>query len=296
VLYLGYASFFVLKTGCLLCIGTYVSVIGIFLLSSSASSVGMGQLLKRLPSDVNALFAAPTTFLVAVLYLVAAGTAIAFFPREATTAAAPAETAAPAPDAATAFAEAWNKQPRIDLGIDPEGAAVLVVKFIDFQCSSCKAAHFAYKPIFDRFAASHPGAVRQVIKDFPLNTSCNFSMTRSLHQAPCEEAALVRMARARGRADEAIDWLFSVPDQVGLTAQAVKQEAATRFGITDFDVQYQALLTDIKRDVADGQALQVNSTPTYFVNGVRAQTAQGWLPPEYFELAIKLELERAGKQ
>ena len=33
--YLGYASFFVLKTGCVLCIGTYVSVIGIFVVSGS---------------------------------------------------------------------------------------------------------------------------------------------------------------------------------------------------------------------------------------------------------------------
>jgi uncharacterized membrane protein len=297
VLYLGYASFVVLGTGCLLCIGTYVSVIGIFLLSSSSSSVGMGQLVARLPADVRALFAAPTTFLVAILYLVATGSAVAFFPREATTAgAAAAQAAAPAQDAVAAFTDAWAQQPRVDLGIDAEGAAVLVVKFIDYQCSSCKAAHFAYKPVFDRLAESHPDAVRQVIKDYPLNNACNFSMTRSLHQAACEEAAFVRMARARGRADDAIAWLFSVPDQVGLTPEAVKQEAATRFGITDFDVQYQALLPDIQRDVADGQALQVNSTPTYFVNGVRAQTAQGWLPPEYFELAIKLELERAGRQ
>jgi hypothetical protein len=29
------------------------------------------------------------------------------------------------------------------------------------------------------------------------------------------------------------------------------------------------------------------------VNGVAAQTEQGWLPPHYFELAIKLELEKA---
>ena len=299
VLYLGYASFFVLKTGCLLCIGTYVSVIGIFLLSSSASSLGAGQLVRRLPSDLRQLFAAPTTFLVALIYLAATASAVAFFPREGATAAASgaqAQAAAPAEDAVKAFADAWAQQPRLDLGIDPEGAAVVVVKFIDFQCPSCKAAHFAYKPVLDRFAGSHPGAVRQVIKDYPLSNVCNFAMSNALHQAACEEAAFVRIARARGRADEAIDWLFAVPDQVGLTAQAVKDEAAKRFGVTDFAAEYQTVLGDIQRDVADGQALQVRSTPTYFINGVRAQTATGWLPPEYFELAIKLELERAGRQ
>jgi len=296
VLYLGYASFFVLKTGCLLCIGTYVAVTGIFLLSSSTASVGIGQLLRRLPSDLNALFAAPTTFLVAILYLAATGSVIAFFPREAAFNAASGSVEAPAQDAVAAFRDAWFKQPRTELGIDPEGAAVLIVKFLDYQCPSCKAAHFAYKPVLDRFAESHPGAVRQVIKDFPLSNRCNFTMSGELHQAACEEAAFVRIARAQGRADEAIDWLFSVPDQVGLTAQAVKDEAVTRFGVEDFDVEYRKHLPDIQRDIADGQAVQINSTPTYFVNGVRAQTPQGWLPPEYFELAIKLELERAGRQ
>ncbi len=296
ILYLGYASFFVLKTGCLLCIGTYVSVVGIFILSSSASSVGMAQLLKRLPSDLSALFAAPTTFLVAVLYLVAAGSAIAFFPREGGGSGTQAQAAAPAQDAVAAFAQAWAQQPRLDLGIDAEGAAVLVVKFLDYQCPSCKAAYFAYKPVLDRFAESNPGAVKQVIKDFPLSNKCNFTMSGALHQAACEESAFVRMAGARGRAQEAIDWLFSVPDQVGLTPDAVKAEAARRFGVTDFEREYQTHLPDIQRDIADGQALQISSTPTYFINGVRAQTVQGWLPPEYFELAITLELERAGKQ
>jgi len=296
VLYLAYASFFVLKTGCPLCIGTYVSVIGIFLLSSSAASVGFGGVLKRLPSDLNALFSAPTTFLVAILYLVATGSAIAFFPKEASVGAEATTAAAPAQDAIAQFADAWSKQPRLNLGIDPEGAVVLIVKFIDYQCPSCKAAHFAYKPVLDRFAESHPGAVRQVIKDFPLNNKCNFTMSGVLHQAACEEAAFVRMAGARGRTEEAIDWLFSVPDQVGLRPDEVKAQATERFGVTDFDAEYERYLPDIQRDVADGQALQISSTPTYFVNGVRAQTAQGWLPPEYFELAIKLELERAGKQ
>jgi len=295
ILYLGYASFFVLRTGCVLCIGTYVAVIGVFLVSGAGSSIGIVPMLRRLPADVRAMFAAPTTFLAAILYLVATGAVVAFFPKEGDVAKA-AAAAEVQQDGAAAFAAAWALQTRYDMGMDPAGAAVVVVKFLDFQCPSCKAAHFAYKPVFDKFAESHPGAVRQVIKDYPLNNACNFTMTRALHQAACEEAALVRMARERGRADEAIDWLFSVPDQTGLTPGAVKAEAASRFGVTDFDREYQALLPAIRQDIADGQALQVGSTPTYFINGIRAQTPNGWLPPDYFELAITLELERAGKE
>lgn len=47
----------------------------------------------------------------------------------------------------------------------------------------------------------------------------------------------------------------------------------------------------IKKDTSDGGALQINSTPTYFINGVKLPTGQ-WLNPEFFELAIQIELKR----
>jgi len=72
----------------------------------------------------------------------------------------------------------------------------------------------------------------------------------------------------------------------------VKAQAESLLGVTDFDAAYARLLPDVRADVADGNFLRVNSTPTYFINGIRAQTATGWLPAAYFELAITLELEK----
>ena len=103
-----------------------------------------------------------------------------------------------------------------------------------------------------------------------------------------------RILASRNKYDEVVNWLFSVPDQQGLTIDAVKAEAQKRLGVTDFEKEYAAKLPEIQRDVADGGALRVISTPTYFVNGVRAETPNGWLPAYYFELAIRLELEKAG--
>jgi thiol-disulfide isomerase/thioredoxin len=286
-----------LQTGCLLCIGTYACVIGIFLIAAASSSAGLAQLPARLPSDLRATFAAPTTFLVAVLYLVFTGSAVAFFPREGgAPAVAEAMAAAPTQDAEVAFREAWLQQPRVDLGIDPEGAKVVIVKFLDYQCPSCRAAHLTYAPVLEQYAASHPGAVRQVARDYPLNSRCNFTMTTAMHPAACEEAALVRLARDRGQADEVVDWLFSLPNQTIVTPEQIRAEAERRFGVTNFDQVYQEKLPGIRSDVADGAALHVNSTPTYFINGVRAQTEQGWLPAPYFDLAIKIELDRAADQ
>jgi uncharacterized membrane protein len=295
ILYLAYASFFVLKTGCILCIGTYVAVIGIFLVSSASVSMPMTRLPGRLLSDLRSVISQPTTMLVAILFLAGAASAIAFFPKEGSTAPQQAATQ-PSADQDKAFADAWAQQHRLDLGVPANGAKVLIVKFIDWQCPSCKAAHFAYKPVLEEFEKSNPGAVRQVIKDYPLNSRCNYAVGSEMHPSACEEAAAVRMARDRGKEkeDELIAWLFGMPgaQQQARTPDMVRGQVEKLLGIKDFAREYAARLPDIKRDVADGGALRVNQTPTYFVNGVRAQTADGWLPAHYFALAIKLELDK----
>ena len=301
ILYLGYASFFILKTGCLLCMGTYVAVIGIFIASGLAGSVSMGRLPARVGSDVRSVIAKPATLLAAILFLVGAASVVAFFPREGSVVAA---SAVPRPAGAATgqasgdqvgadaeFASVWAQQPRIDLGIPVAPAKVLVVKFIDWQCPSCRAAHQAYKPALDRIAQSSPGAVREVIKDFPLSSRCNFTMSQDAHPAACEAAAAVRMARDRGKADEMIEFLFG--NQGGMTPAAVKAQAA-KLGVSDWDKEYAAKLPEIQRDIADAVALKVGRTPTYFVNGVRAENDDGWIHPHYFELALQLELKKAG--
>ena len=47
VLYLAYASFFVLKTVCLLCVGTYAAIIALFLISGAAARYPMTTLPGR---------------------------------------------------------------------------------------------------------------------------------------------------------------------------------------------------------------------------------------------------------
>lgn len=291
ILYLGYASFFVLKTGCLLCMGTYVSVIGIFLASGLTASASVGSLPGRLARDLKTVFDDPATLTVAVLLLASTASAVAFFPKEGHVPSVP--TTQMTDEVTAAFTRAWEAQARRDLGIPAEGAAVLVVKFVDWQCPSCKAASFAYKPVYDKFAASHPGKIREVIRDYPLNSRCNYNMGSEAHISACEAAAAVRMAREAGRADEMIGWFFTQPDQQGITTEQVKAETQRMLGITDFDVQYARLLDSIRQDTADGRALNVNSTPTYYVNGVLAQTPEGWLHPQLFELALKIELDKA---
>jgi uncharacterized membrane protein/protein-disulfide isomerase len=304
VLYLGYVSYALLKTVCLLCTGTYISVIGIFIVSGLTASEGLIRLPARLFSDLRALASKPVMLVVAILYVGGTGSAVALFPREA----AP-QTPPPPPSqsAAQNFASAWAAQPRVDLGIPAGSAKVVVVKFNDWLCPGCKAMHMAYEPILQKYAKSNPGAVKYVVKDWPWSATCNFNIASTIHghEASCQAAASVRMARDRGQGDAMVDWLFANQEQLvgydlagntDAAVAAIKNEAA-KLGVKDFDLQYPSKLADIRRDVADGGVLEVHVTPTFFVNGVRTTDANGNnLPAEYFDLAIKLELEKHAGQ
>lgn len=188
------------------------------------------------------------------------------------------------------FAAAWAQQPRVDLGIDPEGASVVVVKFNDFECPACRQAEMQYKPVLERFAQSHPGAVKYVVKDWPLDSACNFHMMSTVrgHEAACDAAAAARMAQDRGKYQEMVDWIYA---NQGVTQAALREATQRILGVTDFDAEYARKLPDIRKDISDGGALNIQSTPTYFINGVRV----GSLQVQAFERAIALEIEAAAR-
>src|SRR3954449_12709415 len=99
ILYLGYASFFVLKTVCLLCLTTYAAVIGLFLVSGAATSFPMTTLPRRASRDVRVFAGSPLAIIVAILFFAGAASTLAWFPREGTTVdqAGQATTPPPAP-------------------------------------------------------------------------------------------------------------------------------------------------------------------------------------------------------
>ena len=127
------------------------------------------------------------------------------------------------------------------------------------------------------------------MKDWPWNTACNFNIASTFvgHEASCVAAAAARMARRRNKFDEMKAWLFANQET---TPDAVKEATARIVGGVNFDEEYARDLPDIKRDVADGGVLGIHATPTFFINGVRLP--DGAIQPEYFELALSLELQK----
>jgi uncharacterized membrane protein/protein-disulfide isomerase len=297
ILYLGYASFVLLKTVCLLCLTTYAAVIGLFLVSGAATTFPMTTLPRRASRDARVFISSPLALILAVLFFAGAASTLAFFPREGAAAASTggdagqtAAAAQPAPDQRSSEFERWFvAQPRVPLIVPANGAKVLVVKFNDYQCPACGQSYTQYKPIFAKYEAQNPGAVKLVMKDYPLNTDCNDAIGQTIHSAACEAAVAVRLAPASKR--EAMEeWLYA--HQPAMTPPSVRQAARDIAQIADFDTKYPATLPLVKSDVALGRQLGIKSTPTFFINGVKVE---GGLPPQYFDQAIGIELQRASK-
>ena len=294
VLFLGYASFVVLGTLCVLCAVVYVTVVGIFLLSGAAASVPLLSLPRRVFADLGRLARTPAAVGVAGVYLALTVAVVLAFPAARggpVSQAGPDAAWDPATGAAVAgseFERFWDAQPRVELPVAREGAQVLVVKFNDYQCPSCAKTYLDYEPIFARYESSHPGAVRHISLDYPLDPECNEQTPMGGHMGACEAAVAVRLARRAGRDEQMARWLYE--NQQNLSRETIREALAEVAGVTDFDAMYDATLDDVKADIALGGTIEIEATPTFIINGVKIK---GGLQRQFFDAAIALELERA---
>ena len=289
VLYLAYASFFILKEVCPLCVATYVAVIGVFVISGGASSVPIAKLPGRALTDIRVLVATPLAIVIALLFVGGGVWAASAFPREEVRPVVVALTPLTATEAAE-FDRWWDVQPvKPGFPYANDGAKVLIVEFADFQCPHCRQMYLEYKPILDRFLAEHPQEVKFIFKTWPINSNCNASVPGINFVASCDASAAYVMAGATGTAEKLKDWFFV--HQPELSPSTVRRVASEIARITDFDAQYPVAIKEVKADAAVGSTLGVISTPAFFVNGKRIP--EGGLPPRHFDHLIDLELKKA---
>jgi len=288
VLYLGYASFFVIGKACPLCMSVYVAVIGIFLVSGG-TSMALGKLPARLSSDLRSIATSPTPAVIALLFILGSVSLVAFFPRaEAPTVTATGEVYTPPtetidPDQLAEFNKWIDAQPRVNVPVSANGAQVLIVKFNDYQCPSCRQTYMEYKYILAKYQ-NNP-KVRFVTMDFPLDSECNPG--GGIHASACEAAAAVRMAKAKGKGPEMEEYLFS--NQEKFTPTFIKDAVKRVAGVADFDAEYPKVLEQVKADASLGRQLEVQATPTFFINGLKIN---GGFRPVFFEAVIEHELKK----
>ncbi len=137
-------------------------------------------------------------------------------------------------------------------------APVTIVEFLDPECESCRAAF----PFVKQLLEDYDERVRLVVRYFPLHNN-------SVLAATATEAA-----GAQGMYWEMQEMLFTRQTEWGeqRTAQTdLFISYATELGLNveqfTADLQNPDYLAKIERDKADGEALGVTGTPTFFING-----------------------------
>ena len=158
-------------------------------------------------------------------------------------------------------------------------APVTIVEYSDFHCPFCRRV----QPTLTRLLEKYPGKVRLVYKHLPLD-SLHPQARRVSEAAWCA----ARQDKFWGFHDAVYADASNDSSEATLTRYAAAAGLdATAFGACLANPETKAA---IQRDVAQGEALGLNSTPGFFVNGREVRGAQ---PIEAFESIIDEELRGA---
>lgn len=194
------------------------------------------------------------------------------------------------------FAVAWKNKPRVQMPpLDIKGD-VAVVGFNDWLCPGCLQLYVALEAVFADYEKTHPGVVVRILQDWPWSGACNpYVRAQGFgpHAGACEAAAAVRVARDHGRGDELVEWLnanLKSLQEGDAGGQIIRHTKVVLPGV-DVESAMAAERPAIEHDVSVGQSLNVDQTPTYFINGVRLATVKA----QEVDWAIRLELARVHK-
>jgi protein-disulfide isomerase len=167
--------------------------------------------------------------------------------------------------------------------LGPADAPITLVEFADFQCPFCRQwEQETYKALLD----AYPGKIRIVYRDFPLT---------SIHPDAMPAAEAAQCADEQGKFWDYHDKLFSSDlndafSNSGVTEDSYKTIAQglgldmTKFSDCLSTHKYQKSIED---DESFATNLGINSTPTFFINGLAVIGAQ---PLSTFQNVIDKEL------
>ncbi|MBM4569094.1 thioredoxin domain-containing protein [Rhodococcus hoagii] len=156
------------------------------------------------------------------------------------------------------------------------GSNVTFVEFLDFECEACRSAY----PMIEQLRAEYGDQVNFVVRYFPI--ASHFNAERA--------ARAVEAAAQQGKFEQMYQRMYETQTEWG-EQQTPKDDVFRGFAVdlgldmTAFDAAYSApkTLDRIRLDVADGRALGVQGTPTFFVNGQQLE------PSTYKDLTDALD-------
>ena len=143
-------------------------------------------------------------------------------------------------------------------------AKVTVVEFGDFQCPACAAAFPEMKAVMDQFKDNPE--VNFVFRNFPLD---------AIHPNAQVSAEAAEASGKQGKFWEMSEILYARQSEwsQSQTAKDIFAKYAEELGLNvdEFKVSVEQRLSSniISTDAKDGASVGVNSTPTFFINGVK---------------------------
>jgi protein-disulfide isomerase len=172
-----------------------------------------------------------------------------------------------------------NRQP----GFGSSSAPVTIVVFADFQCPVCR--HEA-KMIRQEIPAKYPNMVRVYFKDFPWENEHKWAK-------PAAIAGRCIFKQKAAAFWDYHDWVYE--HQEDFTAANFNEKALAYSKTAGLDtVQLQQCVAgrtaeaEVNQEVLEAHSLQVNRTPTLFINGRELSGQFQW---ESLDRIIKYELE-----
>lgn len=143
--------------------------------------------------------------------------------------------------------------------ISTSSATVTLVEFSDFQCPACAIYYQMVKNIIDEFK----GSMTFVYRNYPLT---------DLHPNARLAAQAAETAGLQGKYWEMYNLLFTKQNEwsASTTARDIFAQYAESLGINvdqfKKDIDSDAVKNRVAADIADGNALGINATPTFFLN------------------------------
>lgn len=161
--------------------------------------------------------------------------------------------------------------------LGPEKAKVTIIEFSDFECPYCKRSQATTKQLREQYKDK----IRWVFRDYPL----------PFHRNAMFAHIAANCAIEQNKYWEYFNLLFEnsenlVKENVILLAEKAGLEK-TKFNACLADSG--KISAEIEADVADGQAVGVNGTPAFFINGIFVEGAQ---PLGAFQKIIDEELSK----
>lgn len=140
-------------------------------------------------------------------------------------------------------------------------APVTIEEFADFQCGACAGMH----PVVKELRSTYGDRVRIVFRHFPLNIPA--------HDKAYEAAVATEAAGMQGKFWDMQNILFTNQQVWSRSSDYRKmfQDYAQKIGLDvdkfNADVAGSFTKNRVDADLQRGRSLQINSTPTFYING-----------------------------